>query len=179
MTDTIKKLIDEFTAAYDATTKTRLELDAVVNSIDAAEANYKTTEAAVNQGTAYSDELHAVREHIDKLKKQRDEVSARLKLATCTLAKSEQATIKPIGHELLRLFGDVTKAEAELQRAADTLLDFAQSLPKKRWIFYRELSPVKRTVICSSGLRDNILNNGDFEYFNRLKEEIESYEHTN
>ena len=176
MNDEIKKLIDEFVTAYDAATAVRLELDAVVNSIDTAEDNHKTVEKAVNQGTAYSDELHNVREHIDELKKRRDEVSARLKLATEALAKSETATIKPIGRELLRLFGDVTKAEAELQRAGDTLLDFAQSLPKKRWIFYRELSPVKRTVLCSSGLRDNILNNGDIEYFNRLKMELENYE---
>ena len=172
----IDGIIQSYLTANDEVTQKRLKLDDIVNEIETAEQNFRTVERGVNSGMRYADELDAIRLIIDSKKKERDAISKELKQAVTKSESIEKASIKPVGSKILELWDAVQKSERELRHNVEALRTFTDALPKRRWVWYRDLSPVKRTVLCSSGLRDGIINNGDRLYFENLRKEVNTNE---
>jgi chromosome segregation ATPase len=164
----IEKIISDFDKARTQETELRAELREVAAQLETLEEVRRLVDADVTAGIKFADELAEIDTEIAALKKQRDNISNRLRPAVDAVNRLEAESIPAISRALVERFDAVQACEAQLRESVDELKAIADMLPKRRWIWNRELSPAKRSTLCAHGLTD-VIRDSEREYFEQLR----------
>jgi DNA repair exonuclease SbcCD ATPase subunit len=172
MTEKIQAIVELFNKARSEEMSIRGELETIADGLRTLSHNREVCDAGISAGVKFPDELREIDQQISALKKKRDQISTRLQTATDKVRRTETESILPISKALISKFNEVRAAEEILRSRAAELQEIAGLLDKKRWIWNRELSPIRRSPLAAYGLPE-IFKENELDYYQKLMEGID------